>query len=361
MITRFGKLTASMIGDAIMAMENPHWTNIHQLREKIFFPRDLSNIPAIKWGIDHEKLAITTYINKTKDIVKPTGIWLFPNGIMGASPDGLIYANQDDHHPIAVLEVKCPFSMRDKMMTEYDRWNTYLPYLTKYNKLRESHRYYHQIQAQIHAVDVAYCDLVIWTPYDMLIVCVMRDTLWAEKYLERLEDFYNTYLRRPEDRFNDYPYDTDHLERADERHLVNIPSRDMNSILNPVGNQAHLLREVVIQTIVRHLRRMIYEKQAYSRLGSKWKDAVNTYWRQSINEICESCLRVQFKYHWYQGTSATLRLEVQDIVRSIMDEDCLWGSLFYDPKFLRVIRKRVIGYEPNESILPACTCHRYIS
>ena len=86
---RYGKLTSSKFGRAISVMRNPHPTNLQRLRDEIYVPKNLDHVPAIRWGLDHESVAIDAYQNKTGSIVKPTGVWMFRNNVMGASPDGL--------------------------------------------------------------------------------------------------------------------------------------------------------------------------------------------------------------------------------------------------------------------------------
>ena len=57
-----------------------------------------------------------------------SGIWLHPNGVLGASPDGLIripalynwnyQTLQVEHVLPGVLEVKCPYTARDMTVAE---------------------------------------------------------------------------------------------------------------------------------------------------------------------------------------------------------------------------------------------------
>ena len=54
----YGKLTSSKFGRAISVTRNPHSTNIQHLRDEIFAPKNLDHVPAIKWGLDQESVAI---------------------------------------------------------------------------------------------------------------------------------------------------------------------------------------------------------------------------------------------------------------------------------------------------------------
>ena len=110
---RYGKLTSSNFGRAIAVMENPHLTNVQRLSKDLYNPKNLDNIPAIRCGLDHESVAIDAYQHMTGRVVKPTDIWLFHNNIMGASPDGLVFADLQSAPAVRILGVKCPYSLRD--------------------------------------------------------------------------------------------------------------------------------------------------------------------------------------------------------------------------------------------------------
>lgn len=67
---------------------------------------NIDGVKAVQWGRDHEKQAIKEFEEATQYKVVPTGVWLHKSGLLGASPDGLIIEEN------AIIEVKCPFSMR---------------------------------------------------------------------------------------------------------------------------------------------------------------------------------------------------------------------------------------------------------
>ena len=97
-----------MFGRAISVMRNPHPTNLQCLSDELYVPKNLHHVPAIRWGLDHESVAIEAYQNKTGSIVKPTGVWMFRNNVMGASPDGLIFTDPHGACAVGFLEVKFP-------------------------------------------------------------------------------------------------------------------------------------------------------------------------------------------------------------------------------------------------------------
>ena len=109
MAHRNGKLTPAQFRHAISAMNNPHSTNIQRLRDEVFAPKNLDHIPTIRWGVDHESVAIDAYQHITGNVVKPTGIWMFHNNIMGASPDRPVFTDPQASCAVGILEVKCPY------------------------------------------------------------------------------------------------------------------------------------------------------------------------------------------------------------------------------------------------------------
>lgn len=342
-----GKLMASEFGRAIEVMKNPHWINIKKLREEIFFPKDTSVLPAVKWENAHKGNAVDEYCWQTERIVKPTGIWLFPNGIMAACPDALVFENEHDVNPVGIIKVKCPYFNPG----EEHEWDNRLGYLDRNRKLKRDHDYYHEIQGALLAVDVQWCDLLIWTCPNLLIVKVLKDDSWKTEYFPRLERFYQKRIRRLEDQYDPFSQDI-------EEPIIDLakPSRDLNSILNPIGYAEHLLRETILLSFSLHIRRIIFQKQSKSRLGMSWVDAVKTYWICALNEICEKCLKKYFTRKWYTQTTCTLRNEVRDIMENISGDDCAWTVLLFEPDFARKIRRRVKSMEPYDLSHPACTC-----
>ena len=46
--------------------------------------------PAIEWGTKHEGTAVAEYVQHSGNKVINSGIWLFPEGDLAASPDGIV-------------------------------------------------------------------------------------------------------------------------------------------------------------------------------------------------------------------------------------------------------------------------------
>jgi len=358
---RAGKLTSSKFGQALNAMRKSHAYNIHKVREEIYFPKDLSRIPAVRWGIDHECDAIDAYTKKTGNIVKPTGIWLFPNGFMGASPDGLIYPNAQDANFCGIVEVKCPYSIRNCEVTNKFIYWGMLRYLTIDLKLKRDSAYYHQVQGEIFATGVEFCDFCIWTPKnDLLIIRIPRDEQWFAENFAPLEEFYRKYLMRAEDKPFDPVEDITEKDETDEwpSGMEPVPHADFNTILHPTTSESMHLHNLMCNAFELHLARLIYENHYESRSGIRWKSAVLQYWRLAVSAMCETCLRSLFYHFWNNSAGRQAPPEMHFIVERIKNEDeYIWSTMLYDIDFAETIRNDLLGYTPTyETKMPACTC-----
>ena len=109
---------------------------------------------------------------------------------LAASPDGIIY---DPRNPerIGIVEIKCPYKMREKTLAEACQTATFCLEDNK-NKLALKHRqdYYYQIQCQLYRVDCNWCDLVVKMEQDTHIKRIYRDKKWWGLQLEKLRSFY---------------------------------------------------------------------------------------------------------------------------------------------------------------------------
>ena len=81
-LARRGRLTASNFGSVLKAK---------RVTPSLNGEYDLSRVKAVQWGVNNEKEAIKVFTLKTGKIVKDTGIWFDSSGILGASPDDILY------------------------------------------------------------------------------------------------------------------------------------------------------------------------------------------------------------------------------------------------------------------------------
>ena len=192
---RRNRLTGSMFGKALDAYNRPTAIKLLNIKQAVQGRLNLDHLEPIKWGRDNELNAIAAYCNKRGYFVKPTGLWLFPSGQLGASPDGLVYENEDDEHPVGILEVKCPFYVRDRHFMELKRSGKLPTYITADFRLNREHDYYHQVQGELYATGASWCDFVMWTTKGCLIIRVYPNPLWVAECIPKLMAFYEKVIK----------------------------------------------------------------------------------------------------------------------------------------------------------------------
>ena len=83
---------------------------------------------------------------------------------LGASPDGAVYDPSSVQQPFGFVEIKCPYSHRHTSPAEACNTSSFavslIPPLDT-SSLKESHRYYTQVQGQMAIGERPWCDFVI--------------------------------------------------------------------------------------------------------------------------------------------------------------------------------------------------------
>ena len=127
---------------------------------------------ATKYGIDNETSAIQAYTDYQQNhghpglVVSSSGFYInteFP--FLGATPDGSVYDPNELEQPFGVLEVKCPYSVRDLTPVEACSTPNFYCSLDSTGELRlkENHQYYAQVQGQMAVGERMWCDFVVYT------------------------------------------------------------------------------------------------------------------------------------------------------------------------------------------------------
>lgn len=175
---RKSMVTGSMVGAALGL--DPNTSRDEAMRRMVRahqgLPSEFEGNIATSWGTNHEREAreafeysVGTRVAPATFVVHPTLPWL------GASPDGYV-----DNH--ALLEIKCPFGLRDK------------PKPVPFKTIKEQPHYYAQMQIQMYCTDLVACYFWQWTPNDDKLEVVDYDPIWIEVNLPKLEEFYNEFL-----------------------------------------------------------------------------------------------------------------------------------------------------------------------
>lgn len=187
---RAGRITASQLFQAVHTDPNKPAIS---LVLAICYPESAKfTSTATKYGCEHEHKAIDAYKLKQQQDhqelkVTPAGLVLYLNkSCFGASPDSFLDCLCCGP---GVLEVKCPFCLRN---TDIRNFEDKLAYLEKTADdtyaLKKEHPYFYQCQLQMIATSRSYCDFVVWNPHDDLYIeRILLDQGFIKEKLEKAE------------------------------------------------------------------------------------------------------------------------------------------------------------------------------
>jgi putative phage-type endonuclease len=175
---RKNRVTGSMVGAALGL--DPNTSRDEAMRRMVRayqgMPSEFVGNIATTWGTNHEEEAREAFEYHVGIPVASAGFVVHPElPWLGASPDGYI-ANH------ALLEIKCPFGLRDK------------PKPVQFKSIKDQPHYYAQMQIQMYCTDKIACYFWQWTPNDHALEIVDYDQSWIDVNLPKLEAFYEDFL-----------------------------------------------------------------------------------------------------------------------------------------------------------------------
>ena len=103
---RKGSITASNFGAVIKSVCSGR-KPCKSLMKALYGKYTKKGVEAIQWGLQNEEIAISRYEKAFQEYVVASHL----SGTMGASPDGIV-------NEYKIIEVKCPYSARDKPLVE---------------------------------------------------------------------------------------------------------------------------------------------------------------------------------------------------------------------------------------------------
>ncbi|XP_051814464.1 uncharacterized protein LOC127537003 [Acanthochromis polyacanthus] len=189
---RAGRITASNIHVVISSNLS---TSAISTINRVCHPQKKAHTPATKWGVDHEDTARQVYLCNVgpKHInfrVQQCGFIINPSfAEVGASPDGLIDCSCCGK---GSLEIKCPILYRNESIQQACKEDRQfcLSLTDGIVALKHGHPYYSQIQTQIHVTKSEYCDLVVWTLKDFVVVGLFPDHTHWRNILVKAQNFF---------------------------------------------------------------------------------------------------------------------------------------------------------------------------
>lgn len=189
---RRGRVTASQFKNCCEAsVDTPPISIIQQLIN----PTNLDDVPSVKYQVKNKKIALHQY----KIIAKSEhdefrynmcGLIINPRiPYFAGSNDGLISC---ECHGNGCLEIKCLKVMESNSSFEVltnDPYNILKKHGSKY-ALERSHEFFYQIQFQINLIGLKFCDLVLWSPMELLLMRVEPDLSFWEKAMNKALTFH---------------------------------------------------------------------------------------------------------------------------------------------------------------------------
>ncbi|CAN7940140.1 unnamed protein product [Ixodes hexagonus] len=150
---------------------------------------------ATRYGLRTEPTAREEFQKKTGEHVVEVGLLVHKQQTwLCGSPDGL-FAKKDG---TVLLEIKCPYSIRKSAVVDVATatkvsFVKYLTYVDNKLHLRNSHRYYTQVQLLMYVLNLKECLFFVYTSVDSVIVVVDRDDTFLDISVRCLEAFYYSH------------------------------------------------------------------------------------------------------------------------------------------------------------------------
>lgn len=165
---------------------NPSITTINYIMN----PRNLDNVPGITYGIKHRKKALQDYMieamfDHENFEYSSCGLIINPRlPYFVGSPDGIVSCSC---HGKGCVAIKClkilEWGGSFEALTV--KPNNILNQVGNTYVLERDHEIFYQVQLQINLVSLHYCDLVLWSPNDILIIRVSSDIDFWESTMSK--------------------------------------------------------------------------------------------------------------------------------------------------------------------------------
>ncbi len=108
---------------------------------------------------------------------------------LGASPDGIVC----DEGGVGILEVKCPFSMRNS--TIKDACENPKFFLDDQGNLKRTHEHWYQVQTQLLVSGASFCEFVVYTHKDLHIERIAPHEPTMKLIMDKTSELYINHIR----------------------------------------------------------------------------------------------------------------------------------------------------------------------
>ena len=129
---------------------------------------------------------INVEVTKSGLVVDLVETWL------AASPDGIVKDPTQTEHKKGCLEFKCPYVCNSTTITDACRQVPAFCLVEQKGAmcLSESHKYFYQIQTQMHVTRSQWCDFVVWCPKQVFVQRIWYNTTFTKEVVQTAKKFY---------------------------------------------------------------------------------------------------------------------------------------------------------------------------
>ena len=196
------RLTASVCKDVVSLKSDSAKFNF---LNRCLWKTEQISAPALQYGTKYEKVARESYRslkNADRFMAVETGLWVScDDPELACSPDGLIM-DHDEPTIYGILEIKCPKSLENECVSHFDvklsdqQKKSFFLEINDEIKimLKRTHKYYYQVQMQMGVTGTKFCDFVVWSSKETLVIRIRFDEhFWADLKAKLIE-FHHSYL-----------------------------------------------------------------------------------------------------------------------------------------------------------------------
>ncbi len=156
--------------------------------------KDISHIPAVKYGIDNESNAASIYADYMQPLqILDCGVVISPKmPWLCSSPDRKVI---DRDFGFGLVEIKCPYTLRNLRPKDACKDPSfYCEIVEGKPRLKRKHDYYYQIQGQLGICGLAWCDFVVFFQKGIIIERIKFDNVFWNKMIAELTVFYHVHM-----------------------------------------------------------------------------------------------------------------------------------------------------------------------
>jgi len=193
---RIARITASKMHRFLTLKES---TDRTKAVNEILEPRPFTS-DGTDYGISNEEKARKTYtkfqraLHGESFVCNTSGLMLnkkFPH--LGASPDGLVECACCGK---GCLEIKCMQTYESGLpdpRSDTAKTDSRFPVTHKFS-LKQSHKFYTQVQGHMLICELDYCDFYLWSKSNSLTVRVWKDDVFIGRLLTKMRNEYTQYI-----------------------------------------------------------------------------------------------------------------------------------------------------------------------